>query len=324
MRDMQRTHVSGFDLKLLPALEALLEHRNVTRAAAEVGLSQPAMSRVLSRLRQLQADPLLVRAGKGYALTARAKEIQPQVVAAIRNLREVFLRHDFDPARERRTVCVAAPDAAAILLIPDIAARLALEAPGIELRVESYRADTVERLESGEIDVVFALASTPLPPHVFSETFAVDRLALVMRAGHPAARRKVSIADYGKFDHVGIALVGDGRSELDALLAAQGVARRIAVVTPYFMAALATVARTDLVTTISAALASKFASPLGLVVREPPFRETKLDMTLVCSHVRANAPFLAWLRTSFRSVATEVLSPPPARDRTPRHHSSKR
>jgi len=321
---MRRTHVSGFDLKLLPALEALLEHRNVTRAAAEIGLSQPAMSRVLSRLRHLQNDPLLVRAGKGYALTPRAKEIQPQVVAAIRNLREVFLRHDFDPASELRTVRVAAADAASILLIPDIVARLAHEAPGVELRVEPYRADTVERLESGEIDIVFALASTPLPPHVFSETFAEDRLALVMRAGHPAARKKVSITDYGKFDHVSIALVGDGRSELDALLAAQGVARRIAVVTPYFMAALATVARTDLVTTISAALASKFASTFGLVVREPPFRETKLDMTLVCSHVRANDPFLAWLRALFRGVAAEALTPPAARDRTPRRRSRKR
>lgn len=304
---MTKTHVAGLDLKLLPALDALLRLRNVTRAAAEVGLSQPAMSRALARLRDLQADPLLVRTRSGYALTPRALEIQPQVGLAVRNLRDVFQRRAFDPSQERRSVRLAAADVNAILLLPGITARLAVEAPGVDIRVESYRADTVERLERGALDFVFALSSTPLPPGTYSEVVAEDRLAIVMRRGHPAAKKPWSVADYGKYEHVGVALMGDGQSDIDALLAGKGVARRIAVVTPYFMAALAAVASTDRVTTISAGLALRFAAALDLILRAPPFGDSSLRIALVCSHVRATDPFLSWFRTVVREVAARAM-----------------
>jgi DNA-binding transcriptional LysR family regulator len=300
---MQQTHISGVDLKLLPALDALLRHRNVTRAAHEVHLSQPAMSRVLARLRHLQSDPLLVRKGAGYVLTARAKEIQPQVAAAIRNLQEVFRRHAFDPSHEKRVVRLAAADAQAIVLLPGIAARLATDAPGIDLRVEPYRADTLERLERGAIDLMFALANTPLPTGAYSEVVSTDRLALVMRAKHPAANKKWTVADYAKYSHVGVALTGDGRTEIDTLLAAKGVTRRMALVTPYFMAALTTVAATNAVTTISAAFAGRYARALRLVMKTPPFGDSALVTTLVCSGERANDPLLTWLRALIRNVA---------------------
>lgn len=300
---MQKTHISGFDLKLLPALDALLRHRNVTRAADEVHLSQSAMSRVLARLRDLQGDPLLVRKGAMYVLTARATEIQPQLAAIIRSMRDVFQRHEFDPSQEQRTIRMAATDAQATTLLPSVAARLASEAPGIDLRVESYRADTLDRLERGDIDFIFALASTPLPTCTYSEVVMKDQLALVMRARHPAARKKWTVADYAKYPHIGVALTGDGRSEIDARLAARGVARRMTLVTPYFFAALAVVAKTDAVTTISAGFAGRYASTLGLVLKPPPIGDTAFVSTLVCSSVRARDPLLSWLRTVVREVA---------------------
>ncbi|HEY1447986.1 MAG TPA: LysR family transcriptional regulator, partial [Caulobacteraceae bacterium] len=87
---MREVNLSGLDLNLIPALDALLRRRNVTRAAEDVGLSQPAMSRALARLRELQGDPLLVRTRAGYALTPRAQAIQPQLADAISSLRGVF------------------------------------------------------------------------------------------------------------------------------------------------------------------------------------------------------------------------------------------
>ncbi len=304
---MQKTHISGVDLKLLPALDALLRHRNVTRAAQEMHLSQPAMSRVLARLRHLQGDPLLVRKGAGYVLTARAKEIQPQVASAIRNLREVFRRHAFDPSQEQRVVRLAAADAQAIVLLPEVTARLAIEAPGIDLRVEPYRSDTLARLERGAVDFMFALANTPLPTGAYSEVISTDRLALVMRAAHPAAKKKWTVADYARYPHVGIALAGDGRTEIDTLLAAKGVARRMALVTPYFMAALTTVAATNAVTTISAVFAGRYAGALGLVMKSPPFGDGALVSTLVCSGERASDPLLAWLRGVIREVSERSI-----------------
>ncbi len=133
-----------------------------------------------------------------------------------------------------------------------------------------------------------------------------------MRRGHPAAGRAWSIAEYGAWQHVGIALLGDGRSEIDARLAASGVTRRISLVTPYFTAALAVVAATDLVTTVSAALARRLAVPFDLALQPPPFGEMLLQSTLVCSHVRAGDPFLAWFRTVVRDVATTCMAAQPS------------
>lgn len=123
--------------------------------------------------------------------------------------------------------------------------RLAREAPGIDLRVETYGADLASRLDSGALDLAFALTTTSLPSGAYSEIVGEDRLALVMRRGHPAAGRAWTLADYGVYHQAAVALLGDGHSELDALLAAAGVSRRIALVTPHFMAALAAVAATE-------------------------------------------------------------------------------
>ncbi len=300
---MREVNIAGIDLNLVPALGALLRRRNVTQAAADVGMSQPAMSRALSRLRALHKDPLLVRTRTGYVLTPRALAIEPQLALAAGHLRNVFQQQALNLKTEARTVRLVATDTQTILFLPELMRRLATEAPGVEVRVEPFRPDTIDRLESGALDFIFALTSTPLSTGAYSEVVFDDDLALVMRRRHPAAKRKWTLADYGAYDSVGVAVLGDGRSEIDALLAAKGVTRRMPVVTPHFAAALAVVAASDMITTISAALARRLAPALGLVLRKPPFADIHLPMTLVCSHVRAADPFLIWFRDLVRDVA---------------------
>lgn len=314
---MREVNIAGLDLNLVPALDALLRHRNVTRAASEAGMSQPAMSRALARLRDLQGDPLLVRTRNGYVLTPRARVLQPLLASAVRDLREMFTRKQFDPGAERRTLRLVASDTQTVLLLPGVMARLALEAPGVDVQVESYNAAMFERLDNGGLDMAFALATTPLPPGAHSEIVFEDRRALIMRKGHPAAKKKWSVADYATYNHVGVALLGDGQSEIDAILAAKGVSRRIALTTPHFMAALSAVASSDMVTTLSAALAQKFAPAFDLVLQTPPFGQTGFSMTLVCSHIRANDPFLAWFRNVVRDEGY-ALNDEKARRRKPR------
>ena len=309
---MREVNISGIDLNLVPALEALLRRRHVSQAASDVGMSQPAMSRALARLRALQGDPLLVRTRSGYALTPRAQALQPHLAAAVKHLRDVFQAQSFDPGTERRVLRLVASDSQTVLLVPAIMARLAREAPGIDLRVEAYGPDLPLRLETGAVDLAFALSTTPLPPGLYSEVVAEDRLALVMRRGHPMAQASWSTADYGRSHHVGVALLGDGQSELDARLAGAGVSRRLALVTPHFMAALATVAVTDMVTTVSRLLALRFATAFDLVLQEPPLAEARLQVTLVSSHLRAADPLLAWFRALVRAIASEGRVDPPA------------
>jgi DNA-binding transcriptional LysR family regulator len=302
---MREVNLAGLDLNLLPPLEALLRRRNVTHAAKDVGLSQPAMSRALSRLRILLADPLLVRGHHGLVLTPKAQVLVPRLNVAVGELKDLFRERRFDPAAEQRTIRIAASDNQTVLLAPPLMARLSREAPGIDLRFEPYRLDLRERMDNGALDFAFALATTDLPAGAVSMPIVDDRLALVMRRGHPKAKRAWRIADYADVDHVGIALLDDGRSELDGLLAAAGVSRRVALVTPHFTAALAAVAETDMVTTISEAFARRFSEAFDLIVKRPPFAKVELPMTLVWSHVRNADPLLIW----FRNLLLEVAGP---------------
>ncbi len=305
---MREVNLAGLDLNLLPALEALLRRRNVTRAAAEVGLSQPAMSRALARLRDLFGDPLLVRAGAGLAPTPAAEALLPKAAAALEALRGVFRAPALDPALIRRTIRLAAADAQSILIAPRLVARLEREAPGVDLVVSTVGRDIMSRMELGEVDLCFATAATPLPPGAVSIALARDRLALVMRRGHPAANRAWTIADYGRVRHATVSFFGDGLSEIDARLGAAGVERRIGLVTPHFMATVAAVAASDLVTTISAAFAGRFAESLDLVLKPPPFDDT-LDMTAVMTRLRAADPALQWFTKVLREEAEAAYAP---------------
>jgi DNA-binding transcriptional LysR family regulator len=305
---MREVNLAAIDLNLLPALEALLKRRNVSQAARDVGLSQPAMSRALARLREVLDDVLLVRApGGGYVLSARAEALAGRLTGALDEVKGVFREPVFDPARVERTVRIAGLDMHGILLAPALMRRLAQEAPGISIRIESYGPDLVQRMETGRLDLAFATSSTPLPPGSRSEVFASDRLALVMRQGHPMAKRRWTIEDYGRVDHAAISILGDPGSELDAQLARAGVERRIALVTPQFIAALAAVGGSDMVSTLSRVFARRFADTFGLILKEPPLPAHDLNLTLVWNSVRASDPVLTWVRRVIGETAKATM-----------------
>lgn len=301
--NMREVNLSGLDLNLLPPLEALLRRRNVTHAAGDVGLSQPAMSRALARLRDLLGDPLLVRGAKGLTLTPRGETLLPMVAAALTDVKTVFHPPIFDPATAERVIRFASSDAQTVMIAPRLQAMMRERAPGIDLRFESYGRDVVSRMADGQIDFAFALASTPLPSGAASFKLAKDRLALVMRRHHPMAAKKWTLEDYSKVDHIGISLQEDGLSELDARLAAHGLTRRVALITPHFTAALAAVGASDAVTTVSRAFAAHFADLFALDIRDPPFSDVEMVMTLVTSSLRTHDPLLMWMVDRVREVA---------------------
>ena len=149
---MREVNLAGVDLNLLPALEALIRRRNVTRAAADVGLSQPAMSRALARLRALVGDPILVKAPGGLAPTARAAALLPHLTGALDRLGGVIHAPDFQPETLDRAFHIAAADVQAVLLGPPLLAAMRARAPRASLRFVPVGADVRERIESGDLD----------------------------------------------------------------------------------------------------------------------------------------------------------------------------
>lgn len=306
---MRDVHLKAIDLNLLTALGALLAQRSVSRAAREVGLSQPAMSRALERLRHLFGDELMLRSGAGMVLTARAEALAPQVQEVLADIRALVTEPRFDPALERRTVRIAALDSQTALFFPGVMARLVEEAPHIDLRVVPIGPDIARRLQNGEIDLTFSLANYPLGAGAHSEMLMEDRLALIMRRDHPAARSgSLSLAAYAALSHVTVSVFDDGRTDADAVLAAAGLERRIGLTTPHFIAALMAVARTDMVTVLSRAFAQQFTEAFGLILLEPPIRPTALPVTMVWHAARKHDRLLAWLRGVFKEVASGLTT----------------
>ncbi len=303
---MAETHLSGIDLDLLPVLDALLRRRNVTQAGQDVGLSQPAVSRALGRLRHLFDDPLLLRQAGAFSLTPKAERLAPQVAAALEQVSALFRDTAFNPAVERRTVRLVAADVHTLLLVPEIMRRVSREAPGLRLAVQGYGRETVTDLQQGRIDFAFALASSPLPPGTESLSLGEDRLALVMRRAHPLAAGPVAVEDLVRFPHAAVSIFGDGQSEIDAGLAARGLSREVTLTTPSFIAALAAIATTDCLTTLSEALAGRFEEQFGLAIRPSPLMTAPLSNTLVWDRLRSRDPALIWFRELVREVAATV------------------
>jgi len=300
MRDL---NLRSVDLNLLPALDALLRLRHVTRAAAEVGLSQPAMSHMLGRLRQVLGDDLLVRGSSGLALTARAEEIAPRVAAVLNAARTIYRPPNFDISKVRRVFHVIGCDLHSVLFGPPLMARIREEAPGIELSIENYTRNTFRRLEDGSVDLVFADAQTALPPGAVSTVIGEDRYALVMREKHPAATKKWTVADYAKWDSAVVSIFGDGQTDVDARLAKAGIVRRVGLTTPHFMASLAAVSATDMIANSSEIFALRFAKAFRLIVRETPFPEIHFTSTIIGSALRMNDPVLRWLCALIKDVS---------------------
>lgn len=304
-------NLAGVDLNLLPALEALIRRRNVTRAAEDVGLSQPAMSRALQRLREVLGDPLLVRSAGGLAPTPRALALAPHLTAALDSLGAVYRGLAFEPREMRRTFAIAATDAQTVLIAPVLLRRVRDEAPGVDLSFETYGHDLRERINAGAVDLAFATMTMPLPPGAINDPLIEDRLALVLREDHPRRERRWTVEDYAEAEHVTISIRGDDESEIDAALARHGLARRIVLRTPHFLAALAAVGATDAVTTVSEALARRFAPTFGLAILETPLAAIPLHLSLVSAATRANDPALAWLKGLIRAAAEEAHRGPP-------------
>lgn len=302
MNIMHTKHLRAIDLNLLPVLDALLRHRNATRAGDDVGLSQPAMSRALGRLRDVLDDPLLVRGPGGYLLSPRAEALRAPLAGMLAQLRGLLVVPPFDPAAEQRLVRLAMTDVLAELFLAALVQQVARQAPGVVLEWVPIGPGLPERMRAGEIDLAFALDNTPLPRGAASEPLFEDRLCVVLREGHPCGGIW-TLAEYTRYPSVVIALLGDSASEIDAELAAAGITRNVAAIVPTFRAAAEIVAQTDSVTTISRVFAAKLAPALGLQLLEPPLRNTRLGVVTVWAEHRTGDPLLAWLRGVLRSVA---------------------
>ena len=304
---MQATNLEGLDLNLLVALRALLAERHVTRAAARVGLSQPAMSHALGRLRVLLGDALLVRTPNGMQPTARAEAMTVPLERALEDLGRVLASPEpFDPARSTRTFRIATNDYMELVLFPRLLARLWQEAPGIDMRVRNIGSRSNEELAESRIDLAMGVVSqfgSPPPPGVRTQRLVADRFVCVVREGHPTVKRRLSLDEFIALPHALVAPRGESGSVVDTALAAVGKKRRVAVEVPHFLVAPHVVRETDVILTVAARVANSLGPLLGLRQLPPPMELEGFSMVMAW-HERQHAdPAHRWLRALVAAVA---------------------
>jgi DNA-binding transcriptional LysR family regulator len=288
-------NIDQLDLNLLRALDVLLDECHVTRAAARLHLTQPAMSAALARLRQAFGDPLLVR-GKGVLLpTPRALALGPQVRALMLQLAALAVSPSrFDPAVMRRRFTLATTDYVHLLLEPWLTA-LMQQAPGLDLAVVAVDSDRLTaRLERGEVDLaVLNLQRTP--EGLRSRTAITERFVVISRRAHPKLRRALTLDGFCALEHVLVSPRGGSFSgPTDEALAQLGRRRRVRLSVQSFAQVPSLVAASDLIAVYPALLAARFAHELKIV--EPPLAIPGFTMVTAWHERTHHEPAQRWLR----------------------------
>jgi DNA-binding transcriptional LysR family regulator len=298
-------NLAALDLNLLVALDALLLEANVSRAAMRIGLSQPAASHALARLREVLGDPLLVRVGARMELTPRAQGLRGPLAQALDQVRGLFTPDDFDVASSERRFRLMMPDLAVELLMPPLMARIAKAAPNVRLDVVPWRGPAIFTAEFARtIDLVISIGDAFKGFH--RQLLYTDRDALAVRRGHPAGARLARREAFLAARHVAVVIRGQNEDLIDGWLRSKGIERRIALTVPGYIEAMHVVARSDLVAFVPRRLIGALARQLSLATIAPPL-DPGIDEQFMFYPTRAQFdPGSIWLRHLMLGIGREI------------------
>ncbi len=308
-------NISTFDLNLLPLFEALLDERSVSRAAARVGLTQPALSNAIRRMREVIGDPLFIRTARGMRPTPRAEQLAGPVRAALAHTRSALSGESaFDPATTARTFRLAMNDYSEWRLEALIIERACGPSSGASVQVR--RVDTLfgvpeADLRNGTLDAAVGFFPDPrsLEEGTLSETLFEEDNVVVGRRGNPALRKRLTLERFAELNHAAVIYRAEPWGIVDQELASHGLRRRLRLATPHFLTALKAVAESDLIACVPAGLAQEFQRAMGLTIRPLPIRLPRFVTRMLWAHQWQHDPAHVWLRQQIRDAAEAETHP---------------
>jgi DNA-binding transcriptional LysR family regulator len=268
---MRKVNLRSVDLNLLVVLEALLEEKQVTKAAEKLHMSQPAVSRALQRLRDTFADPLLVRSVDGYDLSVRATQIVGELKTVLQSVSQIISEPEFSPKTSKQIVKIAGPDLETALYVPDLLAVMSQQAPEMRVELDSRPADYFEMLSRG--DIHFAISG--VPPQIAEDQFHralldVTDIALIMGQHHPLANKRITLDEYLSARHAYISITGKGPAMMDRRLREMGKKRNTVLRLSSFMSVPDFCEKTDLIFMLPTNLIKKISLGRAVVSRTLP------------------------------------------------------
>ena len=294
------------DLNLLVIFNQLLLDRRVSTTADKLGLSQPAVSNALKRLRTLLKDELFVRTAKGMEPTPYAMHLVEPIGYALGTLQNALNQRDsFDPATSQRTFTLGLTDIGEIYFMPTLMETLSRVAPHIKISTLRHHTGHLgEDMAAGTVDIAVGLLPN-LTTGFFQRRLFKQRYVCVFRQGHPLADTPISMAQYKSLSHVGVTSANTGHSEVDAWLQRKGIERQIQLHVPHFVAVGHILQSSDLIATVPERFADKCAGPFQLETSPLPFKLPDIAINLFWHAKYNREPANMWLRQRMVDLFTE-------------------
>jgi len=307
----------NIDLNLLVFLDVLLKERNVTRAAESLGISQPAMSNGLRRLRDLFGDPLLVRTSDGMKPTERAEQLQPLIRDVLASVEQaVEPKQKFNAIKSDRVFRISVSDYTESTLLPHLLKRLSLEAPDITLDVLTPSDISYQDVEQGTVDLVINRFDI-LPQSFHQMTIWRDTFSCLLSSSNPISN-SFNLKNYLDSGHVWVNKTGMGAGVgmdpraskslgwVDEALSNIGEKRRIRLFTRHYQAAMRLAELEDLIVTIPTKAAKLLERNPDVVIREPPFSIPEIELKMAWSPLVQHNPAHQWMRRLIADVAKSL------------------
>jgi DNA-binding transcriptional LysR family regulator len=303
---------ASFDLNLLRVFDALMRERSATRAGEQVGLSQPAVSAALNRLRDLLGDRLFIRQGNDMVPTPRAETLAPGIQDALQSLERILSSSRmFDPGKLERSFTIMASDFFLELVVPQLSDLLASASSGISLRIlDTARGDVERMLNDDAIDIALE-PELNLPEWISNEQLFVSPFKIIVARDNPLvkgldARQPLPIAKISELQWALRSVTGTTRGLIDETLEKIGQRRKVVLTLPHFMPVLRRVAASNLAAAVPSQFAEAFAEQERLLVFDFPFEGPSPRILMHWHSRRTRDPAHAWLRKQINQICAPI------------------
>lgn len=283
----------NFDLNLLISLDCLLEEKQITKAGQRIGLTQSAMSRSLSRLRELFNDELLVRGANGLELTIKAKEIRPELTKVLNSIHQLTTLKKFDPRSFEGEIRISTTDYGSTELMPKSFLNLRNAMPNLKVSVTSTQMQSLEELKNGVIDLIIGIR-VPDTQNIHQIPFYTEQMVIVANNEHPLHKSKNK--DISNQQYVMISNIYNRKTQIEQGLEAQGVYIDIAMRTPHFVSALEICSNSNLLLFLPKRLAQRTAESYGLKRIKSPYTLPSYDYSLIWHEMSNNSAAYSFIR----------------------------
>lgn len=285
------------DLNLLVVFNQLLVDRRVSKAADSLGVSQPAVSNALAKLRKLLDDDLFLRTPRGMEPTPHAEQLAESVSYALAMIHSgLNQRASFEPATAKRAFTIGMTDIGEIYFLPALIDRLRREAPGVTLStVRNASVKLRDELEAGQVDIALGLLPQ-LKAGFFQRRLFMQRYVCLMRRGHALEQAGLSAAAFAAAEHLVVVSAGTGHGKVDELLQRGGVARTVRLTVPHYVSVGHILQGSDLVATVPERLADRLLGPFGLIKRPHPVPLPEIAINVFWHAKVHRSPASRWLR----------------------------